>query len=256
MTEGNERRVSDIIHRYNSDPLEILRQLGGYYECPKDEKGNYLGPLVGYAGKDQQGKQYVGFVYANFALVEREPLVLYYFASQLKLKTNLVSLLEKIDIFCGAPMGGLGFALMLAFVSKRGYIYPEKKVTALATKNSREESELIWNRHGIKRGNRVAIVEDVLNNFSTTDRMVELIENEGGEVKAIVGILNRSLKIDKIYPLKDGRILPVISLVRKPIAEYSQEDEVVAQEVKKGNVVWKPKDEWPRLMAAIEAAKK
>lgn len=53
------------------NPLAVLKALDGYYECPKDTAGKRLGPLVGYAGRDNLGRQYVGDIYANFAVAER-----------------------------------------------------------------------------------------------------------------------------------------------------------------------------------------
>jgi hypothetical protein len=43
-----------------------------------------------------------------------------------------------------------------------------------------------------------------------------------------------------------------------PIAEWVQEDPAVAGDVARGNVVWNPKnkDEWHRLMRAMEDAKR
>jgi len=91
---------------------------------------------------------------------------------------------------------------------------------------------------------------------------MELIHSRGGIVVAIVCFLNRSLEIDSVYshrciPLLGGEIgilsVPVVSLVRLPINEWKQDDPAVADYVAKGNVVWKPKDEWDRLMQAMSA---
>ena len=47
--------------------LEVLSSVRGYYKCPKDRSGKRLGPLVAYAGRDENNKQYVGDEYVNFA---------------------------------------------------------------------------------------------------------------------------------------------------------------------------------------------
>lgn len=235
-------------------PLKTLHGCGGFYTCPKDDDGKRRGPLVGYAGEydapDGTKKQWVGDVYANFAKAEEYPFVLHHFAEEIL--PVLSPHLNIIDVFCGAPLGGYDFAKMLGLVHDRRAIKAEKKVIALATENSREKSSLIFGRHEVKSGDDVAIVEDVCNNFSTTDKLISLIEKSGGKVTAIVCLFNRSLTVDSLYSPAGSDTIPVISLVRLPVDEYKQDDPNVKEDIKQGNVVWKPKDEWGRLMAAME----
>lgn len=234
------------------DYLGTLKNCGGYYECPRDQNGKALGPLVGYAAEYAPGKHYVGYVYANFAKAENFPQVLNYFA--IELQDCLGGLLRSVDVFCGMPMGGIAPGLMLAYVCQRRYVYLEKKVTALKTIGAREQSELILKRHEINPGDKVIIVEDVANNFSTTDKAIEVIRQAKGRVIAIACLLNRSLKIDDKYTTAlSSEVLHVISLVRMPIPQFKQDDLEVAGEVKSGNVVWKPKDEWDKLMQAMDS---
>jgi orotate phosphoribosyltransferase len=245
---------SDLRIIDKKNPLETLRRCGGFYECPKNSSGKRLGPLVGYAGKYTDGieKQYVyvGDIYVNFSMADELPLVLDFFAQQMEKK--LTEVLPKIGVFCGAPLGGYSFsqALGCRFYNWR-VIKVEKKVTALATANMREQSEVVFNRHRINPGDKVAVVEDVCNNFSTTDQLINLIQKSGGETVAIVCLLNRSLTVDDTYTTSSGIELPVISLVRLPIKEYRQDDPLVADDIRTGNVVWKPKNEWPCLMEAM-----
>lgn len=245
--------------------LETLRQCGGYYECRKDKSGKRLGPLVGYAGtykvitrptmQDLPDKklQYVGDIYANFAMAEIHPQVLRRFAKILWLKLGNWINRNAVDCFVGAPIGGYSLSDALGFASGANVIKAEKKVTALATETSREKSKLVFARHSIMLGMKYVIVEDVCNNFSTTQELSELIESEGGKVVAIVCFLNRSLTIDDHYCIRYDHVVPVISLVRKPINEWRQDDPAVAEDIAKGNVVLKPKNEWPRLMEAMSA---
>jgi len=249
------KTASEIVEIAWGDHLETLRRCGGYYCCPKDEQGKRLGPLVGYAGKyvanDGSEEQWVGDVYANFAMAEVYPHVLFHFAQQMA--TGRTLLMDSIDVFCGAPLGGYSFADKLGFAFNRRVIKAEKKVTALATANAREQSTVIFGRHGVKPGDCVAIVEDVCNNFSTTDKLISLIEKSGGHVVAIICLLNRSLAVDEHYtPVGASAAIPVASLVRLPILEYRQDDPAVSDDVARGNVIWKPKDNWAPLMAAME----
>jgi len=254
----NERNAGGIVRIVPGDPLKTLFNCGGYYRCPKDSNGARLGPLVGYAGKykasDGTEKQWVGDVYANFAKAEEYPSVLYRFAQDMAPKLlDESNVLHDIDVFCGAPIGGYDFAKMLGLVFNHRAIKAEKQVTALATESAREQSVVIFGRHEIKPEENAAIVEDVCNNFSTTDKLIELIEKSGGRVVAIICLLNRSPTIDAVL-YSCGMPIPVISLIRLPINEYRQDDPAAQEDIAKGNVVWKPKDAWFRLMQAMSSA--
>jgi orotate phosphoribosyltransferase len=229
---------------FSKNHLETLKMCGGYYKCPKGENER-LGPLVGYAGKydapDGSKKQWVGEIYANFAKAEKYPEVLFHFATCIK-GPDL-----GVDVFCGAPVGGYSFAEMLGLVRGGQAIKAEKKTIALATETMREQSKLVFARHEIESGLRYAVVEDVCNNFSTTDELIELIKSSGGEVVGIYCLLNRSLTTGGVY-----KGIPLISLVRLQIPEYKQDDPYVVADVEAGHVVLKPKDEWAKLMGAME----
>ena len=237
----------------SDDHLETLRRCGGYYTCPKAE-GRRFCPLVGYAGRydasDGSKKQWVGEVYANFAMAEEYPHVLFHYAR--RLKSLLLPYIGDVDVFCGAPIGGYDITKMLGLVCGRRAVKAEKEVTALKTETSREQSRLVFARHAITLGLRYAIVEDVCHNFSTTAELVKLIESDGGIVSVIVCLLNRSLTVRKRFTIAPGdSSYPVVSLVDVPIPEYRQDDPAVADDVAAGNVVLKPKNEWPRLMEAM-----
>lgn len=237
-----------------SNPLEMLRYLRGYYVCPKDSNGKRLGPLVGYAGTyladDGSKKQFVGDVYVNFAKAEEEIYFLLSIAISLSKKMNF--LLADIDAYCGAPFGGYSIASMLGLASNRRVIKSEKKVTAIATPNEREKSELVFGRHSVNLNEGIAIAEDVCNNFSTTEKHIGLIKKNGGDVRAIICFLNRSLQYDDgyVYP-PTGEEIPIIALVRQPFPEYRQDDPEVADDIARGNVIWKPKDRWDELEKAM-----
>lgn len=243
------REASKLVSATGDDYLEILRRCGGYYNCFKD--GKQIGPLVGYAGKDKKNRQLVGYIYANFAKAEEYPCVLKHYTA--KMEPKITPALGLIDAFCGAPIGGYSFSEMLGLYYDRRVIKAEKKVTAVGTKEKREESTLIFGRHGVNPGDQIAIVEDVCNNFDTTDSLLKLIKESGGITIAIICLLNRSLKIDSEYIWQDGK-LPVISLVRLPIDQFEEDNPLVADDIAKGNIVRKPKDEWGRLMEAMEQA--
>lgn len=236
-------------------PLDLMRRAGAFYECPKDAAGRRLGPLVGYAGRDAADRQYVGDVYVNFAKAESRPRLLAVFSGR------LATLLQERRIdptsvtgFCGAPEGGKAFAYQLALDAGRSYIYPEKTITAAASATSREASGLVFGRHEPEPGQSWFIVEDVCNNFSTTAKLVALIESHGASVAGILCFLNRSATIDASFEPRPGLALPVVAVVRKPFEQYAQHDPAVADDIARLNVVWSPKKEWPRLAAAMDGA--
>lgn len=229
--------------------LDSLRRCGGYYECPKDSKDRRLGPLVGFAGKyedkDGQMKQWVGDVYYNFAKAEERPSVIGKFAllvaEQVERRLTFLP-----DYVLGAPMGGVIFGFVLAenLLGPIGYIFAEKKIIALATATQREQSKLVLDRHEVKPESRVIIAEDVCNNFSTTQELQELLARNGSSVVGIACELNRSESTS-------WNGIPVVSTLHIPTKQYKQEDPEVAEDIARGNVVWKPKDEWPKLAEAM-----
>ncbi|MBI3589290.1 MAG: hypothetical protein HY093_02655 [Candidatus Liptonbacteria bacterium] len=232
-----------------NDPLATLRNCGGYYECPKEPDGKRLGPLVGYAGKyGLDGEHFVGDVYYNFARAEQYPAVRDHFARQMENRFPF----SGVDVFLGSPMGGILLAGDLGRVtSGTRVIFAEKKIISLANGGQREESILVIDRHEIWPGDLVVIVEDVCNNFSTTDQLIRLVEELGGKVIEVVCFLNRSPH-DVVPGV--GVIIRVLSLLHIETVQYQQDNPAVVDDIQAGNVVWKPKRDWERLSAAMKAA--
>lgn len=237
------------------DPLGICKMIGAFYECPRAPDGTRLGPLVGYAGTYGDGKQYVGDAYLNFAGVERLGPVLDHFVSCLADRLDQSEIEpDGTLVFCGAPEGGKALAKALSSHYGGEYIYPERVVLELATDHSREKSKLVFSRHTPREGDEVVIVEDVCNNFSTTAKLVELIESCGSKVVGIVCFLNRSMTTDDEFSPSEGRKLPIIALVRHPFDQYKQDDPFVQGDIAFGNIVWKPKNDWSPLARAMQKA--
>ena len=242
MTESKKGPIIVI-----GDHLATLKGCGGCYECPKDKSGKRLGPLVGYAGKYDDTHQWVGDIYYNLAKIEEFPRLLKEFTQDLAEKIKKSG--TTFDCILGAPMGGIALAVALGlhFIDKR-FVFAEKKVIAVAARSGREESELVIKRHEIQRGAKILLVEDVTNNFSTTDKVAELVKSFGAELAGLVCELNRSETT-----VWEG--LPVISLMHIPTKQFRHGDADVAQDIRDGNVVWKPKNDWDRLMATMNANK-
>jgi orotate phosphoribosyltransferase len=147
-------------------------------------------------------------------------------------------------------MGGILLAGTVSDYLDCEVIFAEKKVMALADKGkgTKEVSELVIDRHEIKPGENIFIIEDVCNNFSTTEKLKTEIEKHGGNLIGIACAINRSGQLEW-----EG--LPVISALFIPTEQYKQEDEEVAELVAAGKIVWKPKQEWQTLKDAMSGKK-
>lgn len=236
-----------------NNPLETWKQCGGYYKCPIDEKGQRIGPLVGYTGKYRTNNgnwnAYVGEEYWNFAKVEQYPRVLDYFSLRLccKILNRMFSASKTVDVILAAPLGGILFASSLARVLQCRSIFGEKRTMIASADQHSNESQITLDRHEIYEGEDVLILEDVINNFSTTEKLITLVESRGGKVREIACALNRSSKTS--YGQK---CIPVVSVIDAPTAQYTQDDPYVLSDIVSGNVVWKPKDAWKMLMNSME----
>lgn len=220
----------------------------GLYESPKDKFGNYKGPLVPYAGTYPDGNgnklNFVGFSYFNIAKIEEYCFTRTPFANAL---VGKISTFGRPNILIGAPMGGIIFATTIADMLSCSIAFFEKKITELgdSTKGTKEKSELIFNRHCLNKGDKVILLEDLCNNFSTTDKMIDLVFSQGAEVTAIACILNRS-------KLESWKGIPVITLLHIPTPEYKQTDPEVQHLIATSKIVWKPKQEWTKLREAMQ----
>lgn len=228
-----------------ADAYQILKDCDALYESPKGENGKYVGPLVAYAGIDENGKNFVGFHYVNIAQAEQEYLPRIGLSKMMAEK--ITQAVGKPDRLIAAPMGGIIFAATTANFLETRVSFFEKKVTKLADveNNTREESELMYKRHNLEQGEKVIIFEDLCNNFSTTQKMVETLRELGANVVAIACIFNRSDK-DELMGI------PVIPVLHIPIPEYRQDNPEVKGMLEAGNIVLSPKKEWPRLKAAMK----
>ncbi len=255
------RKSAKEIYSQQRDYFDIARARQALYEQSKD------GWLVGYAGKylgaDGKEHAYVGRTYLNFAILEECPSDDLDFIGEVLAKKAKEELEETLPwdrlslniVLCGAPIGGYCLSTILGQKLGCRTIKAEKKVLVVGTKGLRDETKLILDRHELHEGDLVIIVEDVCNNFSTTQKLIELIESYGAIVIAIVCFLNRSPDIDEWYTFDNGkRSIPVIALVRKKIKEYHQDDPEVAEQIARGEVYWKPKrkEQWAALMASMK----
>jgi adenine/guanine phosphoribosyltransferase-like PRPP-binding protein len=243
---------SDLI--VSGDHLATLQNCEGYYECPRGSNGEFLGPLVGYAGKyslsDGSQKNFVGEAYLNFSMADQWPAVLGFFAEELADRIYEHSM-SFPAVILGAPMAGIKLSTMLAEILGCRHIFAEKEVIEVAKDGQREKSRLILSRYEIYPGDRVLIGEELVNNFSTTAELCALVESAGGSVIGISCAINRSAS-QVFWMPPDRDPLPIVGVIEKSMPQYRQDDPVVAAEVAKGNIIWKPKKDWARLKATME----
>lgn len=235
----------------NDSVVNILKRHGGYYQCPKDDGGQRLGPLVGYAATygaaDGVQRQYVGEAYYDFSVVEQYPVLLDLFAKELVLHELPQEIAHHSTVVVGAPMGGVLLAFAIGRIFQGRAIYAEKELFESGTDCSADTVMPIFSRHHPKIDEHVLIVEDVCSRFSTARKLINLVIGQGAHPIGVVCVVNRSgvttVSVDGEDPI------PVFSLVRVLTPQYKQDDPYVQEDVVAGNVVWHPKKERARLMS-------
>lgn len=231
----------------NQRYLKMLHDCDGFYETPMNSKGRPLGPFVGYSGRytDEatgQQLQYVGTRYFNLAKLEEYPKRMSQFAEDLTTLIKQAGLI--VDCIVGVPEGGLILGYTTADFLAVRYAGLQKQITALATDTTKAQTQLVFGRHEVETGMRVALCEDLVNNFSTTDKAIAAVEAAGAVVVALVCGLNRSEHTEY-----NG--LPVVSVVHLPTPQYRQDNPLVAPYLESPGVVWDVKPRWAELRQAM-----
>ncbi len=230
--------------------LQTLINCQGFYDAPA------TGPLVGYAGTYDLDKKlhYVGHRYFNVARAEEWPGVigwLGYSLANMVIDQGLLSSYD-IDAILGAPMGGIILGQRVAEPLGCRYVFAEKVVLSAGVDGQRGKEQLVLGRHDIHPGERVGIVEDIANNFTTTLDLMKLVLEVGAIPVFLACAVNRSDR--EVYVAEGFDPLPVVSTIYQPTPQYRQDDPAVAALVQAGQVIWKPKHHWPELKAAMDAA--
>lgn len=238
--KSRELTMIEIDKYYKSvDPLEVLKERRGYYQGSS---------LVAYAGKDEKGRNKVGYTYFNIARVEPNPSKRKFYAQLIasSITKNCAKMPTKI---LAAPMGGIIIGVELGRLLNIDTIFAEKVITRLADveKGIKEESKLVIKRHEITPGDVVLVGEDICNNISTAAKIKVLIEAAGGEMVGICCVINRSES--EIWS-NNNINYPIVSAAFVPSPQYTQDNKEVQKDLAEGNIFWNPKDtkEWQKLM--------
>ncbi len=237
--------MKPIVPLPGEDLLELGKRCNAVYVCPKVDSER-KGPLVAYAGKDSQGRNLVGDIYFNFRRIEVHPKAVEAFAEAACQKLRDKGLINSFDTVCGIPQGGRTFGQMLALVAGKRFAYADKKPKPTEAGKKQEYS---WDlsQFDFDQGERVAIAEDVYNNFQNTDNTLAEIAVTGASTVLLVGVLNRSPVYDMTY-----KGLPVIASLREVYPEFEQGDPAVADDIAAGRLELEVKRNWSRLVAAMQ----
>lgn len=238
--------MKPITQCLGEDLLELGKRCGAIYICPKNRFRQRIGPLVAYAGKDSKGRNLVGDIYFNFRKIESHQHVVMAFAENACQRLKNQGLLGTFDTVCGIPNGGRTFGQMLAFVADKRFVYADKKPKPTEAGKKQEYS---WDlsQFDFEPDERVAIAEDVFNNFQNTDNTLEEISNTGAKITLLVGALNRSPIYGMIY-----KGLPVVAAIKEAYPEYEQDDPTVIADIQAGRLELEVKKNWANLCAAMQ----
>lgn len=227
------------------DFLKTLENCRGYYDCPVSADGKLLGPVVGYTASydtlDGTKKKWVGLAYFNFATADPWPAVLTFFAGEIVRKLQEKRIV--LDVLVGAPWAGVKISQEEARLLGCRHIFAQKKGDDIIL--GRYEDE-------IRPGDIVAVGEELVNNASTTEKIIKLIEDAGGHVALITCAINRSFPFKSTFWVPPRDPIPIIGAIERSTPQYHQDDPVVAEAIAAGNVVWEPKYAWGAMKAAMD----
>lgn len=241
--------MKPIIPLQGEGLLALGTRCDAVYVCPKDGPVR-RGRLVTYAGKDSKGRNLVGDIYFNFRRIESHPKAVEAFAEAAHTRLSERGLLDTFDTICGIPHGGRTFGQALALVADKRFTYVDRKPKPT---EAGKKQEYTWDlsQFDFEPGERVAIAEDVYNNFQNTDNTLAEIAATGAEIVLLVGALNRSPVYDTTYTTRSGpfagRVLPVVASIREAYPEYEQDDPAVAADIAAGKLELEVKKNWARL---------
>lgn len=246
-----EIKKANMIRIVPGDYIATLNNCSGYYKCPEDADGKLLGSLTPYAGKYEVGdgtlEHFVGKIYFNFAKAEEQPRILRYFAEMLAQK--IAETFGEVDVVVGAPMGGIKLSTIVAEALGCRGIFAEKKFLEHSDTKSevRNKTKLVIKRHEVRIGDRAVIVEDVCNNFGTSDELICSLLNAGATSVDYSSFINRS-------PSEWYKGKKVASLVFLPTEQWRQDDPAVKAHIEAGGLIKDPKGNWDKLLHLMQKA--
>lgn len=210
---------------------DILSYIGAFYFRP--EGGKYC----------RLTSKLVSNAYINIGAIERYPFVIER-ATQ-DMAAFIIERGIETDVVLGAQMGSVRISLYLA--EKLGV-----SVSIYTEKTNNDNNEMALKRHNIDlKGKKIVISEDVVNRGSTLLKMIEIVEENGGEVVAIACVANRSRK-------SEINGIPLVACYIPEEFEIYYDDITPEEERKEypqlpqwSIVSPKPKNEWDELVESM-----
>lgn len=236
---------SDLIDP-DGDFFKTLESCEGWYTCPRDADGKPIGPIVGYTADHPKGDgtKWVGTEYVNYSQADPWPAVNEFFAAGI-VRHLLDRLARRPTLIVGAPWAGVKVSQEEARIMGVRHIFGEKK-----------GDDIILGRYADKvlATDKIVIGEELVNNLSTTDKLIALLEQGGAEVIAISCAINRSFSPHRReLDLPDGRKIPIVGVIEQAMPQYHRDDPEVAEAIAKYGLIDKPKYVWSQLKAAMDA---
>ncbi len=128
-------------------------------------------------------------VYVDVKLACTDPKVLDAIASEMAKKVEGTS----FDRIACIELGGVPLAVALSLKTGKPYVIFRKRRKEYGTREDCVGE--------VKRGERVVVVEDVTTTGSSAMSVVERVRERGGEVVAILTVVDRGAKIPNLLPL-------------------------------------------------------
>lgn len=238
---------TSIIRRRRPTLYERTVESGAIYTCPEKD-GKRLGPLVAYTAKGKGGRRRVGNDYVNFRIIEQDQNLVAAFAKELWLRLAQSKLIDEFDTICGVSNGGRTLGQELARITEKRFVYAEKQLlskgnqAAGPTKSPWTVSDFIF-----ATDERVAVVDDVFNTFSSANGVMKALVAEGAVATALVSGIRRFGPDAKFASVP----VPVITALTMSYPSFDQDDPEVSSDIAAGNVEMDPKKNWSSLIEVM-----
>lgn len=218
--------------------IKLARQCGAVYQ-----RQNPTQPLVGLKTKDPNGRRRVSDGMVNFGIIAANPEVFQKVVEGMITTIAFnISLFSEVDAICGIPTGGLQIARRIAEIEKKPLIEIEK-----VKMGDSGEYELRLVGSPDLQGKNVVVVEDVVSTGLTCAEAVWLLLQREAHVFGCAAFCDRSQEgMTGIQACPSGW-RPLCSLVKLPMRGWSEDDPEVAEDIRKGRVIWDPKQLWSYL---------
>jgi len=238
------------------DLLQLIKEHGGIYTCPRDTNGKMLGPLVGLqsrydikSGSLETGRL-VTADFFNFAHMEQNHTRIFRMIAGLlaqRIRTQFSRQFEEdfSQVYIlSVPAGGALLGSNIACNLNCKYASAEKRF--FHAPRDGMKYEIVLQHHQIEPGAQVILVDDVCNNFSVIIGLLKSLIRLKLQPMAIACGVNRSTQIN--FQAPNFPTVPIIPLLHFPTQQFRQDDPEVSHLIAKNEVFWNPRRDWHQLL--------